>query len=635
MPELEKSQQDQRERQTFMRHLLGDVEALDRMLEAGVFEDEHRIGAEMEMFLVDGAMRPACIGPELLELTGDERLTTELARFNLEANASPRSFRGNCLSALEAELEELVAKVETAAKTRNANVLLAGILPTLRKSDLGLENMTPKPRYHLLNRIITEMRNGEIQFSIEGNEDLEVTHDNVMLESANTSFQIHFQVAPNEFARLYNIAQAITGPVLAAAVNSPRFLGRDLWSETRIAVFQRAVDERRRMDHEREAPPRVSFGDAWIRESVMEVFREQIARHRLIFATGVEEDALEVLAAGGTPNLSALRIHNGTVYRWNRACYGITGGVPHLRIENRALPAGPTIVDQVANAAFFYGLLSGFLGENRDVTKEIRFADAKNNFIAAARHGLDARLTWMRGKVADAPVLIKEDLLPLARQGLLRSNIDIDDIDRYLGIIEARVESGQTGASWMTRSMAAMEPGTTLDRRERSVTAALLDNQATGEPVHTWPLATCDVQLSSRESYRRVDQYMTRKLFTVRPDDLVNLAACLMDWEHIKYVPVEDDDGQLVGLLTYRRLLRLLTQGKRTLEKDIHVSEIMHAEPLVVTPETRTLDAMRLMREKKVSCLPVVEDGKLVGIITERDLIDVSVHLLEKFLEEE
>lgn len=634
MAERANRENDQKERQRFMRHLLGDVEALDRMLDAGVFEAEHRIGAEMEMFLVDSAMRPASIGPELLDIVGDERLTTELARFNLEANASPRLFRGSCLRELETELGELVGKVSTAAETHGAKVLLAGILPTLRRSDLGLENMTPKPRYHRLNQAITNMRDGEIQFSIEGNDNLEISHDNVMLESANTSFQIHFQVAPDQFARLYNIAQAITGPVLAAAVNSPLFLGRDLWSETRIAVFQRAVDERRRTDHDRDAPPRVSFGDAWVRESVMEVFREQIARHRLILATDVEEDALDVFAAGGIPELSALRVHNGTVYRWNRACYGITNGVPHLRIENRALPAGPTIVDQVANAAFFYGLLSGFLGQDRDVTKEMRFADAKNNFFAAARYGLESRLTWGRGSLAEAPVLIKEELLPLAREGLKRSKIASEDIERYLGTIEERVTTGQTGASWMTASLASMESDITVDRKERALSAALIDNQKLEAPVHTWPLATCDAQVSRRESYRRVDQYMTRKIFTVRPDDLVNLAACLMDWEHIKYVPVEDEQGRLVGLMTYRCLLRLLTQGRRTLEKDIHVSEIMHKNPLTASPDTRTLDAMRLMRAERVSCLPVVEDGKLVGIITERDLIDVSVHLLEKFLEE-
>ena len=452
-----------------------------------------------------------------------------------------------------------------------------------------------------------------------------------MLEAANTSFQIHFQVAPEEFARLYNIAQAVTGPVLACAVNSPLFLGRRLWSETRIAVFQRAVDERRQMDHERNAPGRVCFGDGWIRESVLEVFREQIARHRMLLTTRVEEDALEVLAAGGIPKLSALRVHNGTVYRWNRACYGIMNGKPHLRIENRSLPAGPTIPDQVANAAFFYGLLSGLLSEGSDLTQDMRFCDAKNNFFAAARYGLDARLTWMRGKVLEAPALITNELLPLARQGLEKSQINSTDIDHYLGIIEERTRSGRTGATWMTDSISAMDPNCTKDVRERALTAALIERQHSDLPVHEWPLASCESSISRRESYQRVDQFMTRKIFTVRPDDLVDLAACLMDWEHIKYVPVEDEDGVLVGLLTYRRLLRLLTQRSR--EQEIYVSEIMETSPLAVAPDTKTLDAMRLMRSENVSALPVVDEGKLVGIITEGDLIKVSVYLLEKFLD--
>lgn len=629
-----KHEQDQTARQTFMRHLLGDVEALDRMLRAGVFERDRRIGAELEMFLVDSGMRPACLGPEILEVTNDERLTTELARFNLEANASPRHFKGRCLRELEEELQLLVAKVEVAAREKGAMVLLAGILPTLRQSDLGLENMTPSPRYRLLNETITNMRQSEIRFTIEGQDDLDVTHSNVMLESANTSFQIHFQVAPDEFARLYNIAQAITGPVLACSVNSPLFLGRSLWSETRIALFQRAVDERRREDHDRSAPGRVRFGDAWVRRSVIEVFREQISRHRMLFATEVEEDSLEVLAAGGTPQLSALRIHNGTVYRWNRACYGITNGQPHLRIENRALPAGPTIADQVANAAFYYGLLSGFMNEGTDITKSMRFFDAKNNFFAAARYGLGAKLTWMRGQVAEAPRLILDELLPLARVGLGKSNIDPVDIDRYLGIIEARVACGRTGAAWMTESLAAMDPACTSDRKERALTAALIEGQHSKLVGHEWPLATCDEQVSRRESYRRVDQFMSRQLFTVRADDLVNLAACLMEWEHIKHVPVEDETGRLVGLLTYRCLLRILTQGKNNIDEDLYVSDLMQHDPPVVGPETRTIDAMRVMRAKQVSALPIVDKGKLVGIITERDLIEVSVDLLEELLDE-
>lgn len=615
-----------------MRHLLSDVEALDRMLEMGLFEGDHRIGAELEMFLIDSGMRPALIGPELLDVANDSRLTTELARFNLEANASPRHFRASCLRELEAELRELVAKVEVAAETRGARVLLAGILPTLRQRDLGLDNMTPAPRYRLLNDTISSMRDGAIRISIEGEDDLNLTHDNVMLEAANTSFQIHFQVAPEEFAKLYNIAQAITAPVLACAVNSPLFLGHSLWKETRIAVFQRAVDERRQADHERSAPARVRFGDSWVRESVIEVFREQIARHRMLVGTPVDEDALETLAAGKTPRLKALCMHNGTVYRWNRACYGITNGVPHLRIENRALPAGPTIPDQVANAAFFYGLLSGLYVDDFDITKAMKFSEAKGNFFAAARYGLAARMTWFDGKVAETPDLILSELLPLAHEGLRSSHIDECDIEHYLGIIRARVQSGRTGATWMTESLAAMDPKHTTDLKERALTAALLERQGQGEPVHKWPLATCEALETRVDSYREVHQFMTRDLFTVREDDLLDLAACMMDWEHIKYVPVENQQGELVGLLTYRRLLRHFTQGQRGRDKEFYVGDLMDRNPITIGPDAPTLEVLQTMRAERVSCLPVLEGKKLVGIVTERDLIEVSAHLIEQFL---
>lgn len=615
-----------------MKRLLGDVEALGRMLEAGGFDEEHRIGAELEMFLIGDTLGPACVGPAVLKAANDPRLTPELAQFNLEANATPLLFRGSCLRDLQAELVELVGLVEQAARTQNARVVLAGILPTLQARHLGVENMTDLPRYHRLNETISAMRGGEFRVAIEGADELEVTHDNVMMESANTSFQLHFQVAPQEFAQLYNIAQAATAPVLASAVNSPLFLGRRLWSETRIALFRRSVDHRRGVHHARQASPRVCFGADWVQESVLEVFREQIARYRSIVAASVEEDSLATLAAGKTPELMALRTHNGTIYRWNRACYGVADGVPHLRIENRALPSGPTIPDQVANAAFFFGLLSGYLSQGVDFAKQMPFEIAKTNFFAAARRGLGAQLTWLDGKTRPVAQAIAEELLPLARHGLESSSIDAADIDRYLGIIESRLDVGRTGASWMIDSMAGMPSVVTVDARQRALTAALYDNQQSGKLLHEWPLASADDQ-PLRSSYRTVEQFMSRKLFTTRPSDLVNLAACLMDWEHIKHVPVEDEQGRLVGLVTYRRLLRLLTSGQGS-DNDTRVEEIMEPEPHTVEPGTKTLEAMRLMRDKKVSCLPVVSEGKLVGIVTERDLIEASMHLLEKFLKE-
>jgi gamma-glutamyl:cysteine ligase YbdK (ATP-grasp superfamily) len=484
-------QLDEHQLRAFSKALLDDVHALDRMLanpdmfESGV----RRVGAEQEMFLVDEHMRPAPVSTEVLARAGDDRLTTELAKFNLEANLAPHVFGGRCLRGLEMELEEVLSVTRAAAEACGARVMLAGILPTLRRSDLGLDNMSPKPRYLALNRAMTELRGGDFHVLVKGVDELEIHHDNVMLESCTTSFQVHFQVAPDEFARLYNLAQAVAAPVLAVAVNSPVLLGQRLWKETRIALFQRSVDSRSKAHQERGHRPRVSFGDAWVRESVLEIFREDIARFRILLATGMDEDPLGELDRGEVPRLSALRLHNGTVYRWNRACYGVADGKAHLRIENRVLPAGPTVIDEIANAAFFFGLMAALADEYGDIDKVMDFDDAKNNFFAAARTGLKAQFTWVGGRTVTAAGLIVDELLPMARAGLEQAGIDSVDVDRYLGVIEDRVSSGGTGAQWMLESLAGMAGEATPDIRERTLTASILEQQRAGAPVHTWSLS--------------------------------------------------------------------------------------------------------------------------------------------------
>ena len=626
---------DDKTRRAFVKALLEDVRALEEMLATDVFSREQRhIGAEQEMFLVGRDMQPAPIALEVMKTANDSRLATELARFNLEANLTPQVFGGGCLSALEAELDETLALTRTAARECGADILLTGILPTLRKADLGLDNMTPNPRYAALNREMTRLRDGDFHIVIGGIDELETTHGNVMLEACNTSFQIHFQAAPEEFARLYNVAQAITAPVLAAAANSPCFLGNRLWHETRVALFQRSVDVRSSALQARGHRPRVSFGDAWVRESVLEIMQEDIARFRVVLAGDQGEAPLDLVRRGEIPKLSALRLHTGTIYRWNRACYGVNGGVPHLRIENRVLPAGPTVADEDANASLFFGLMAAVTEEYGDITRRMSFDDAKDNFFSAARHGLKAQFSWFDGRTFTASQLLREHLIPMAREGLASSNIDTGDIDRYLGILEERVDSGQTGASWMLGSLARMGSRGTLDMRERALCLATAAHQDTGEPVHRWPLADLDGPNAWRSSYRTVGQFMSTDLFTVRPEDLVDLAASVMDWRHIRHVPVEDDAGHIVGLVTHRTLLRLLARGRSRDAEPVAVRDIMRREPVSVSPNTRTLEAMRLMRSQGLGCLPVTEDGRLVGIITERDLIEVSVHLLEDFLSE-
>jgi CBS domain-containing protein/gamma-glutamylcysteine synthetase len=620
----------------FVKALLDDVNALEDMLEGEMFETGvRRIGAEQEMFLVDRTMGPAPVATEILARANDPRLTTELARFNLEANITPHLFGGDCLRKLEQELDEVVAKARAVANEFGAHVLLVGILPTLRKSDLGLDNMTPNPRYFALNRAMSKLRGGDFHVLIKGLDELETTHDNVMLESCNTSFQIHFQAAPREFARLYNVAQAVTAPVLAAAVNSPVLLGRRLWNETRVALFQRSVDARSSAHQARGLRPRVSFGDAWLKESVLEIFREDIALFRVVLGQQEYQSSRAELTAGRVPKLQALRLHNGTVYRWNRACYGWSDAGAHLRIENRVLPAGPSILDEVANAAFYFGLMSGVTAEYEDIAEVMEFDDAKNNFFAAARHGLGAQFRWVGGETHTASGLILDRLLPLARAGLQRSQINEDDITRYLDIIEARVRSQNTGATWALRSLAQMAPHTSLDQRHRRITKAMLEHQLAGEsPVHTWEPCTIGRDDAWRDAYRTVGQIMSTQLLTVRPEDLVDLAASMMDWEKIRHVPVEDDQGRLVGIVSHRALLRLVARGQGGTAQVV-VKDIMRRDPVSVTPQTPTIEAMKLMRDRAVGSLPVVEGDKLVGIITEHDLIDVSAKLLERFLAEE
>ncbi|GJM22472.1 MAG: hypothetical protein DHS20C15_23870 [Planctomycetota bacterium] len=620
----------------YMKGLLDDVNAFERMLEEERFETGiRRIGAEQEMFIVDDCMRPAPLAMEILADTERHELVNELARFNLEANLQPRVFGGTCLSEMEAELNELVALADSAARRLDARVALCGILPSLRQSDLGMKNMTPKPRYAEINRATTAARGGNFHVIIKGRDELDVSHDNVMLEACNTSFQLHFQVAPNEFAKMYNMAQAITAPVLAAAVNSPVLLGRRLWHETRVALFQHSVDARSRAEAARNVRPRVSFGDEWVRSSPSEVYRENIARFRVLFVADPDDDPQKILDAGGVPKLSSLCLHNGTVYRWNRVCYGQDGKVPHLRIENRVLPAGPTTLDEMANAAFYYGLMAGCTEEYGDITEVMQFDDARNNFFEAAQAGLEANFSWVGGEEVSAPKLILDTLLPLARQGLQGSNIEGRDIDRYLGTLEARVRKGRTGARWCLMSLRAMGEQGTNDRRHRALTQALVDRQFGGTPVSDWSLIGAEEverMSEARESYQTVGQIMSTDLFTVRPEDLVDMAASIMDWEHLRHVPVEDDDGKCVGILSHRKVLRLVARGQAGAEPKA-VSEVMKADPITVTPETHTLDAVQLMRSSKLGCLPVVdEQAKLVGIITESDLIGVAARLLDEHL---
>jgi CBS domain-containing protein len=535
---------------------------------------------------------------------------------------------------MEQELSELIELARAAAANHNADILLSGILPTLQKSDLTLDNLTPCVRYHELDRAVIRLRGGPLSIHIKGLDDLHLTHDNIMMESCNTSFQVHFQSNAKDFANDYNAAQAITAPLLAVAVNSPVLFGQRLWQETRVALFQHSTDERSRPQTTRQQPTRVNFGDRWLQHSVIELFHDQITRFRPIMFTEPDENPFQVLARGETPSLSALRLHNGTVWRWNRACYGVADGVAHLRIENRALPSGPTVVDEIANAAFFTGLMAAVPQVYGEIAARMSFDDAKTNFFRAARHGLDAQLQWLDGQSHGAPALILDQLLPLAREGLREAQVAGEDIDKYLGIIEERARSRQTGARWISKSLSAMDDLTSKDARQRKLTAAMLATQKTGQPIHCWPIIEKTESDEWEQGYRTVGQFMTTDLFTVKPDDVVDLAASVMDWRHVRHVPVEDEEGRLVGLVTHRGLLRLMSSGPRAAGENstTTVREVMVTNPLTVSPSTPSLEAIETMRLNRVGCLPVVEGNELVGIVTSYDFLEASARLFKQHL---
>ncbi|HKY44324.1 MAG TPA: CBS domain-containing protein [Pyrinomonadaceae bacterium] len=626
---------DGKKAQAYMKALLEDLRALAFMLQDGRVESGiRRIGAEQEMFLIDRYLRPAPVSLEVLQHANDSRLTTEIARFNLEANLTPVKLESKCFSQMESELQGLLELARDSAATHDADVLLSGILPTLQKSDLTLENLAPIPRYHELNRGVIRMRGGPLSIHIKGLDELYLTHDNIMMESCNTSFQVHYQTNPGDFANQYNIAQAITAPVLAAAVNSPLLFGERLWQETRVALFQHSTDERSRPQLSRNHPTRVNFGDRWLDHSVVELFHDQITRFRPIMILEPDENPFHVLSRGETPQLSALRLHNGTVWRWNRACYGVTEGVAHLRIENRALPSGPTVVDEIANAAFFTGLMAALPQAYGEIRQRMTFDDAKMNFFRAARHGLDAQFQWIDGESHGAPSLILDQLLPLAREGLRAANVASEDIDKYLGIIEERTRSHQTGARWIMKSLAVMDSSLSRDTVGRKLTSAMLASQKKGQPIHRWPIIKDSGADEWEQGYRTVGQFMSRDLFTVSPDDLIDLAASVMDWRHIRHVPVEDRDGRLIGLITHRGVLRMMSNGKRGNADGnaITVREVMIANPLTVSPSTSSLEAIEIMRSNRIGCLPVVEGDQLVGIVTSYDFLEASARLFQQHL---
>lgn len=623
--------------QKFTHHLLQDIKAVELMIANDQFEKGiTRIGAEQEICLVNSAYRQAPLAQKLLAELKDDQITNELPKFNLEINLSPLEFKGNCLSRMEKELKEKLKKIYTVGKQFHTDVVLAGILPTIRQSDLVLDNMTPNPRYLALNKTLFEMRGDPYDFRIQGTDELLTKLDSIMFETCNTSFQVHYQVSAADYVSAYNWAQIITAPVLAVATNSPLLLGKRLWRETRIALFQQATDTRRSSAYLREQESRVLFGNDWIYDSVVDLFKEDAARHRVLIASEIEEDSMAVLNDGKIPSLKALRLHNGTVYKWNRPCYGIMNGQPHLRIENRVLPSGPTVVDEMANTAFWLGLMHGRPKEYDNIHKKYDFDLVKTNFFRAAQMGMGTAFKWIGNRPITVQDLVLKELLPIAKEGLKKAAIDPADITKYMDIIEERTKTGRTGSQWMLDSYNDLKNKGTQDEAIVALTAGMAKRQKRNIPVHKWTISKMDEAGSWINRYWRIDQIMSKNLYTVKSDDLIDMATNLMNWKNISSIPVENDNHELVGLITYAELIKYYSTHPFEKNKQILIKDIMIKKPLSIKSDMLTKDAINIIRKNNVHSLPVIE-GKniLVGIVTEHDFVNVADHFLQEFLNKE
>jgi hypothetical protein len=489
--EVRRTTYDSGHRREYRRKVQLCLDVLETMLAESCFDsDQPLTGMEIECNLVDTDYQPAMSNRAVLDAIADPAFQIELGAYNIEFNVPPHPLPGHTGLDLEAEVRASLNDAEVKAGAGGAHIVMIGILPTLMPEHLDSGWMSESRRYAALNDSIFTARGGEIPINISGPEPLNWQAVSIAPESACTSMQLHLQLSPETFAANWNAAQVVAGPQLALGANSPYFFGHRLWAETRIELFAQSTDTRPEELKSQGVRPRVWFGERWI-DSALDLYQENIRYFPSLLPEVSDEDPVAELAAGRAPRLSELRLHNGTVYRWNRPVYDVVQvngvGHPHLRLENRVLPAGPSVIDMLANSAFFYGMLRGLSEADDPLWARMDFAVAESNFLAAARYGIDARMHWPGRREVKATELVLDTLLPIADQGLRRWGVDAEVRDRFLGVIEGRARTGRNGASWQVSTVRRLEDGgMTRAAALAEMLRRYCEHMHANEPVHTW-----------------------------------------------------------------------------------------------------------------------------------------------------
>ncbi len=471
---------DRFSREDFSRYkgrLDAEMETLEKWFVDDVFSRRKGVcGLELEAWIIDQFGMPAPRNEDCIKCIRSEHIVPELAKFNIEINVDPKLLNAQGLRHLEQELTDRWNQCNQAIQTLDLSLLMVGILPTVTHQDLSPVNMSSLNRFRALNEQVIRARQGRpLRLEIVGKEHIKLNQSDVMLESAATSFQLHLQVPFEQARRYYNAAIVVSAPLVALSANSPYLFGTNLWDETRIPLFEQAVEVGGYDGAARGPVKRVTFGSGYVQDSLLEVFKENHAHYPILLPMVSEDDA---------SNIPHVRLHNGTIWRWNRPLLGFDkDGKPHLRIEHRVMPAGPTVVDMIANAAFYYGLVEHLVLQETAAEYQLPFSTSKDNFYGAARNGLNSTIEWLDGKKINVSELILKQLLPQARNGLIALSVSQAEINYYLDIIEQRVKSGQNGATWQRQYVHHH------DCDMQALTMAYRTCQRTAKPVHEWPIS--------------------------------------------------------------------------------------------------------------------------------------------------